>query len=162
MDGNALLILILVVLIGFTWWSSRQSKKQQQKLTDFRENLQPGTEVSTHSGLLGTIESVDLDRGYAVINSEGSLSKWRIQAITEPPIIPAFISDDEVDENGNPLEESNAEEQVENQASAQSTTDQKLDEQATTETSEPVTDTDASETVSLTDTEEQTNSTSEK
>lgn len=100
-----LMIIIFVVLIGFTFWSSRNQRKQQEKIKDFRESLEPGTEVATHSGLLGTIESVDLDHDSVVINSEGSLSKWRIQAITEPPVIPAYVSDDEVDENGNPLDQ---------------------------------------------------------
>ena len=49
------------------------------------------------------MHSVDLDHDEIVIDSEGSLSKWRIQAITEPPVRPAYISDDEVDEEGNPL-----------------------------------------------------------
>ncbi|WP_418968599.1 preprotein translocase subunit YajC [Alloscardovia omnicolens] len=100
-----MLIILLIAMVGFTFWSTRQQKKQQQKVQEFRESLEPGTEVATVSGLLGTIESVDLDRDIVIINSEGSLSKWRIQAITEPPIIPAYVSDDEVDEEGNPLED---------------------------------------------------------
>ena len=102
--GYEMLIILLIALIGFTFWSTRQQKKQQQKVQDYRESLKPGTEVATVSGLLGTVESVDLDRDVVIINSEGSLTKWRIQAITEPPVIPAYVSDDDVDEDGNPLE----------------------------------------------------------
>jgi len=102
--GYEMLIILLIAMIGFTFWSTRQQKKQQQKAQDYRESLKPGTEVATVSGLLGTVESVDLDRDVVIINSEGSLTKWRIQAITEPPVIPAYVSDDDVDEDGNPLE----------------------------------------------------------
>ena len=102
--GYEMLIILLIAMIGFTFWSTRQQKKQQQKVQDYRESLKPGTEVATVSGLLGTVESVDLDRDVVIINSEGSLTKWRIQAITEPPVIPAYVSDDDGDEDGNPLE----------------------------------------------------------
>ena len=102
--GYEMLIILLIAMIGFTCWSTRQQKKQQQKVQDYRESLKRGTEVATVSGLLGTVESVDLDRDVVIINSEGSLTKWRIQAITEPPVIPAYVSDDDVDEDGNPLE----------------------------------------------------------
>lgn len=102
--GYEMLIILLIAMIGFTFWSTRQQKKQQQKVQDYRESLKPGTEVATVSGLLGTVESVDLDRDVVIINSEGSLTKWRIQAITEPPVIPAYVSEDDVDEDGNPLE----------------------------------------------------------
>lgn len=102
--GYEMLIILLIAMIGFTFWSTRQQKKQQQKVQDYRESLKPGTEVATVSGLLGTVESVDLDRDVVIINSEGNLTKWRIQAITEPPVIPAYVSDDDVDEDGNPLE----------------------------------------------------------
>ena len=102
--GYEMLIILLIAMIGFTFWSTRQQKKQQHKVQDYRESLKPGTEVATVSGLLGTVESVDLDRDVVIINSEGSLTKWRIQAITEPPVIPAYVSDDDVDEDGNPLE----------------------------------------------------------
>ncbi len=103
MGSGIIMVVLVVAMVAMMWWQSRQQKKQQTKTKDFRESLQPGTEVATFSGLLGTIESVDLDKDQVVINSEGNLSRWRIQAITEPPIVPAYVSDDEVDELGNPL-----------------------------------------------------------
>ncbi|MBT1178819.1 preprotein translocase subunit YajC [Bifidobacterium vespertilionis] len=99
------MIVILVFMIGMMWWQSKKAKKQQAKVNDFRESLQPGTEVATYSGLLGKIVSVDLEKEQAVIDSEGSLSRWRLQALTEPPIVPAYVHDDEVDEYGNRLED---------------------------------------------------------
>ncbi|KAA8822593.1 preprotein translocase subunit YajC [Bifidobacterium vespertilionis] len=99
------MIVILVFMIGMMWWQSKKAKKQQAKVNDFRESLQTGTEVATYSGLLGKIVSVDLEKEQAVIDSEGSLSRWRLQALTEPPIVPAYVHDDEVDEYGNRLED---------------------------------------------------------
>lgn len=97
------MIVVIVFMVGLMWWQSRKSKQQQSKVQDFRQSLQPGTAVATFSGLVGTVVSVELDKDQIVIDSEGSQSRWRIQAITEPPVVPAYVSDDEVDEEGNPL-----------------------------------------------------------
>lgn len=96
------LILIIVLMFAMTWWSSKKTKQRQQSLESFRTSLKPGQEVSTASGLLGTVVSIDLEKEQVVIDSEGTKSRWRIQAITEPPIVPAYVHDDEVDEQGNP------------------------------------------------------------
>jgi preprotein translocase subunit YajC len=103
MNNYIFIGVIVVVIILMFWWSSRSNKKRQKAVTDFRDTLAPGTPVATHSGLLGVIESIDKDREEVVINSEGSLSKWRLAALTEPPVVPNYVSDDEVDEEGNPL-----------------------------------------------------------
>ena len=101
--STLILLVLIILMIALMWWISRKQRSQQNKIQDFRKALKPGDEVATVSGLLGTVHSVDLDHDEIVIDSEGSLSKWRIQAITEPPVRPAYISDDEVDEEGNPL-----------------------------------------------------------
>ncbi|MBW3088118.1 preprotein translocase subunit YajC [Bifidobacterium sp. 82T24] len=101
MGGNSntmMLIAIIVVIGGMMWYQSRQSKKQKGKVEDFRSNLKKGDSVATYSGLIGTIEEVDLDIDQVVVNSEGSLSRWRIQAITEPPVVPNYVSDEEFEQ----------------------------------------------------------------
>lgn len=103
MQSTIFMVVIIVVMIGFMWWQSRKQKQRQQDTVDWRNSLAPGTEVATVSGLLGVIKEVDAEHDQVVIDSEGSLSRWRIQAITKPPIVPAYVSDDEVDEDGNPL-----------------------------------------------------------
>ncbi|MCI1901686.1 MAG: preprotein translocase subunit YajC [Bifidobacteriaceae bacterium] len=104
MDQTSLMmIVIVVVMIGFMWWQSRKQKQRQQQQTDWRTSLAPGEEVATVSGLLGKVKEVDAEHDQIVIDSEGSLSRWRIQAITKPPVVPAYVSDDDVDEQGNPL-----------------------------------------------------------
>ena len=105
MGSMIFMIVIIALMIAMMWGSSRKSKQQQAAVQDFRQSLQPGDEVATASGLLGKIVSVDLEKEQVVIDSEGSQSRWRIQAITKPPIVPAYVHDDEVDENGNPLPE---------------------------------------------------------
>ena len=105
MGSMIFMIAIIALMIAMMWGSSRKSKQQQAAVQDFRQSLQPGDEVATASGLLGKIVSVDLEKEQVIIDSEGSQSRWRIQAITQPPIVPAYVHDDEVDENGNPLPE---------------------------------------------------------
>ncbi|BDR54683.1 preprotein translocase subunit YajC [Bombiscardovia apis] len=97
------LIILILLMFGMSWWSTRKNKQRQGDIESFRRSLEPGTEVSTASGLLGTIVSVDLEKEQVVIDSEGTQSRWRIQAVTKPPVVPAYVHDDEVDENGNPL-----------------------------------------------------------
>ena len=105
MGSMIFMIAIIALMIAMMWGSSRKSKQQQAAVQDFRQSLQPGDEVATTTGLLGKVVSVDLEKEQVVIDSEGSQSRWRIQAITKPPIVPAYVHDDEVDENGNPLPE---------------------------------------------------------
>lgn len=105
MESMLFMIVIIALMILMMWGSSRKSKQQQTAIQDFRQSLKPGDEVATSTGLLGKIASVDQEKEQVVIDSEGSLSRWRIQAITKPPIVPAYVHDDEVDEDGNPLPE---------------------------------------------------------
>lgn len=105
MESMLFMIIIIALMILMMWFSGRKSKQQQTAIQDFRQSLKPGDEVATSTGLLGKIASVDQEKEQVVIDSEGSLSRWRIQAITKPPIVPAYVHDDEVDEDGNPLPE---------------------------------------------------------
>lgn len=105
MESMLFMIVIIALMILMMWFSGRKSKQQQTAIQDFRQSLKPGDEVATSTGLLGKIASVDQEKEQVVIDSEGSLSRWRIQAITKPPIVPAYVHDDEVDEDGNPLPE---------------------------------------------------------
>ena len=105
MESMLFMIVIIALMILMMWFSGRKSKQQQTAIQDFRQSLKPGDEVATSTGLLGKIASVDQEKEQVVIDSEGSLSRWRIQAITKPPIVPAYVHDDEVDEEGNPLPE---------------------------------------------------------
>lgn len=131
MESMLFMIVIIALMILMMWVSGRKSKQQQTAIQDFRQSLKPGDEVATSTGLLGKIASVDQEKEQVVIDSEGSLSRWRIQAITKPPIVPAYVHDDEVDEDGNPLPEvENEQDDSQSDSSEQSSKADKVDDES--------------------------------
>ena len=124
------LIVIIVVMFGMMFWQSKKAKQQQAERQDFRANLQPGTEVITIGGVIGKVVSVDTEYEEIVIDSEGS--QIGFNAISREYVRPAYVHDDEVDENGNPLstdstdEDQAAQEPIEGEIeAAQTETEQK-------------------------------------
>lgn len=105
---NLVMIVFLVFMIGVMWWQSKKAKQQQREKQDFRANLQPGTEIITIGGVIGKVVSVDTQYEEIVIDSEGSLLRFSFNAISREYVRPAYVSDDEVDENGNPLPQEDA------------------------------------------------------
>ena len=103
MEQCIMLIVIVVVFGGMMWWQSKKAKQQQQEKQDFRRNLQPGTEVITIGQVIGKVVEVDEQYEEIVIDSEGSKLRFGFNAIAREYTRPAYVSDDEVDENGNPL-----------------------------------------------------------
>ncbi|MBR6440266.1 MAG: preprotein translocase subunit YajC [Aeriscardovia sp.] len=94
-ENYLLFIAIIVLFIIFAIFSMRRSKKTRNTQEEWLKSLKPGDPVATVSGLLGTIKEIDIRHDQVVIDSEGSLSRWRIQAIVKPPVIPAYVSDEE-------------------------------------------------------------------
>ena len=109
MEQCIMLIVIVVVFGGMMWWQSKKAKQQQQEKHDFRRNLQPGTEVITIGQVIGKVVEVDEQYEEIVIDSEGSKLRFGFNAIAREYIRPAYVSDDEVDENGNPLPDEDTE-----------------------------------------------------
>ena len=104
MDQNTLFIIVIVVMLaGMMFWQSHKAKQQQKKVKDFRESLQPGTEVITIGGIIGKVVSVDSKYEEIVIDSDGSLMRFTFRAISKEYVRPAYVDDSEVDEKGNPL-----------------------------------------------------------
>ncbi|WEV63268.1 preprotein translocase subunit YajC [Bifidobacterium sp. ESL0732] len=102
--GNSVFLIVLVVaMVALMWWQSHKSKQQQQKVQDFRSSLQPGELVQTIGGVIGKVVSVDTKYEEIVIDSEGSEMRFTFRAISKKYERPAFIDDDEVDEDGNPI-----------------------------------------------------------
>ena len=125
-------IVIIVVMFGMMFWQSKKAKQQQAERQDFRANLQPGTEVITIGGVIGKGVSVDTEYEEIVIDSEGSQIRFGFNAISREYVRPAYVHDDEVDENGNPLptdstdEDQAAQEPIEGEIeAAQTETEQK-------------------------------------
>lgn len=124
------LIVIIVVMFGMMFWQSKKAKQQQAERQDFRANLQPGTEVITIGGVIGKVVSVDTEYEEIVIDSEGSQIRFGFNAISREYVRPAYVHDDEVDENGNPTdstdEDQAAQEPIEGEIeAAQTETEQK-------------------------------------
>ncbi len=100
-------IFLIVIVLAFgvmMWWQSRKAKQQRSEMQDFRANLAPGTMVATIGGVIGKVVSVDTKYEEIVIDSEGSLLRFKFAAVNKTYERPAFIDDDDVDENGNPVD----------------------------------------------------------
>ena len=97
------LVVLIVVMFGMMFWQCKKAKQQQAERQDFRSNLQPGTEVITIGGIIGKVVSVDTEYEEIVVDSEGSQLRFGFNAISREYVRPAYVHDDEVDENGNPL-----------------------------------------------------------
>lgn len=104
------LVVLIVVMFGMMFWQSKKAKQQQAERQDFRSNLQPGTEVITIGGIIGKVVSVDTEYEEIVVDSEGSQLRFGFNAISREYVRPAYVHDDEVDENGNPLPTDSADE----------------------------------------------------
>ena len=105
------LIVIIVVMFGMMFWQSKKAKQQQ---------------------VIGKVVSVDTEYEEIVIDSEGSQIRFGFNAISREYVRPAYVHDDEVDENGNPLstdstdEDQAAQEPIEGEIeAAQTETEQK-------------------------------------
>lgn len=97
------LVVLIVVMFGMMFWQSKKAKQQQAERQAFRSSLQPGTEVITIGGIIGKVVSVDTEYEEIVVDSEGSQLRFGFNAISREYVRPAYVHDDEVDENGNPL-----------------------------------------------------------
>ena len=104
------LVVLIVVMFGMMFWQSKKAKQQQAERQDFRSNLQPGTEVITIGGIIGKVVSVDTEYEEIVVDSEGSQLRFGFNAISREYVRPAYVHDDEVDENGNLLPTDSADE----------------------------------------------------
>ncbi|WP_152209741.1 preprotein translocase subunit YajC [Bifidobacterium cebidarum] len=114
-----MLIVMIVVIGGMMWWQSKKAKQQQAEKQDFRRNLKPGTEVITIGQVIGKVVEVDEQYEEIVIDSEGSKLRFGFNAIAREYVRPAYVSDDEVDENGNPLQQEEADEAPANDEAGQ-------------------------------------------
>lgn len=95
MDYSFLLILAIGLGAMFLL-SSRQRKAQRQQLS-FRDNLQPGQEVMTGSGMYGTVVEVE-DDVVTLESTPGNRSRWvkaAIARLVEPPVEEEEVEDED-------------------------------------------------------------------
>ena len=93
------LFLILAIALGALWLMSSRTRKQQRVAQEFRNNLVPGDEVMTASGLLGTVVAVE-DDVITLESSPGAHTRWIRAAIAkkiEPPVEEIDEVDDDAD-----------------------------------------------------------------
>ena len=102
MQSSLFLGVVIIAFFGMMIWQSKKAKEQQQERKDFRANLQPGTEVITGQ-VIGKVVEVDNQYDEIVIDTEGTKMRFALNAIAREYVRPAYVSDDEVDEYGNPL-----------------------------------------------------------
>ena len=104
------LIIILVIGVAAMWFMSTRARKQQREAMSFRDNLQPGQEVMTGSGLFGTVVSVEGDV-VTLESTPGNESRWlkaAIAKLVDPP-----VEETEDDEDETPAAPANGEIPVE-------------------------------------------------
>ncbi|RSX56044.1 preprotein translocase subunit YajC [Bifidobacterium dolichotidis] len=109
----SILIILLLFMIIFMVVQGRKAKQQQQERQNFINELEPGTEIITIGGVIGKVVSSDPEYDEVVIDSEGSLLRFTTKAISRQYVRPAYVRDDEVDENGNPLPQNEESEEAE-------------------------------------------------
>lgn len=97
--NNYGLIIFLVFAIGLLFFQSRSMKKRQAEARSFYDSLKPGTEVITIGGIIGKVVSVDTKYEEIVIDSEGSLLRFSFRAVNREYTRPAFISDEESEDD---------------------------------------------------------------
>ena len=93
------LFLILAIALGALWLMSSRTRKQQRVAQEFRNNLIPGDEVMTASGLLGTVVAVE-DDVITLESSPGAHTRWIRAAIAkkiEPPVEEIADVEDDAD-----------------------------------------------------------------
>ena len=93
------LFLILAIALGALWLMSSRTRKQQRAAQEFRNNLVPGDEVMTASGLLGTVVTVE-DDVITLESSPGAHTRWIRAAIAkkiEPPVEEIADVEDDAD-----------------------------------------------------------------
>ena len=103
MQSSLFLGVVIIAFFGMMIWQSKKAQEQQQERKDFRANLQPGTEVITIGQVIGKVVEVDNQYDEIVIDTEGTKMRFALNAIAREYVRPAYVSDDEVDEYGNPL-----------------------------------------------------------
>jgi preprotein translocase subunit YajC len=93
--SNTMLLILAVVGIGALWLMSSRSRKQQKAAQEARNNLVPGDEVMTASGLFGTVVGEEGD----VITLEvspGVTTRW-VRAAIMKKVEPAAVAETEAE-----------------------------------------------------------------
>lgn len=72
------MILVLVVMVGFTFFMSRKDKKRQQERRNMQNNLEVGDQVLMECGIVGKVVSTK-DLETVVIETGSDKTKLRFK-----------------------------------------------------------------------------------
>lgn len=135
---SLMLIAMILAMFVMTSFSMKKQKKNMEDVRAWRENLKEGDEVATHSGLLGKVVSIDIPHEEVIIDSQGSMSKWRLAAITEPPVRPLYADEQDSKEEQDNNDEQYSEKTKQNaeQENARSDSDSKTAKESEEKNSE--------------------------
>ena len=102
--GGLMGLLPLILMFVVLWFLMiRPQMKRAKEHKAMVEALRRGDQVLTIGGIIGKVVSVDTEYEEIVVDSEGSQLRFGFNAISREYVRPAYVHDDEVDENGNPL-----------------------------------------------------------
>ncbi|MDQ1717482.1 MAG: Preprotein translocase subunit [Pseudonocardiales bacterium] len=88
------LVILAVLFIGMIMFNRRNRARSAQADRVRRENMRPGTEVMTTSGLYATVVSVNTADSSAVLSiASGVEVKWTIAALRAVPELPPQYRD---------------------------------------------------------------------
>jgi len=81
--GMLIMFLPIIALVGFMFFMSRRQKKVMAAQSEFRNELAPGQEVMTGSGMFGTVVAVDNGNDRITIESGNTRTVWARAAIAK-------------------------------------------------------------------------------
>jgi preprotein translocase subunit YajC len=94
--GFSIYLILGLAALAF-WFMSRRTRKQQAAQREFRNDLAPGDEVMTASGMIGTVVEVTEDRVTLEAEPGGGRTQWVLAAIAkrmDPPVEEELVDDD--------------------------------------------------------------------
>ncbi len=88
------ILILAALLVGVMVWTRRNRAKNELAAATRRDNLRPGSEVMTTSGLYGTVVSVDqAEDSVRLAIAPGVEVKWTIAALRSVTELPPRYRD---------------------------------------------------------------------
>lgn len=79
-------LILILALAAMLFFTTSRSRKQQRAAAEFRDNLTPGVEVMTQSGMVGVVVAVNTERQIVRLeSSDGHVTDWVMPAVKEIP-----------------------------------------------------------------------------
>jgi preprotein translocase subunit YajC len=90
------MILLVALAAGALWLMTSRQRKQQKAAEDFRQHLEPGERIMTHSGMVASV--VQVENGLITLESEsGDRTEWILAAVARRYEAPAAVEEESED-----------------------------------------------------------------